>query len=118
MPKTVSWNLQLQVQEGHADEVRDLMNDMIRATKEEPGAAGYEWFLSADGKTCHINERYADAEALMVHLGNFGSKFAQRFTTCFAPTSFTVYGEPGAEARAVLDGFGANYLGWLGGFSR
>jgi hypothetical protein len=54
----------------------------------------------------------------MVHLGNFGSKFADRFLACFEPTSLSVYGEPSAEARAALDGLGAAYLGWLGGFNR
>jgi quinol monooxygenase YgiN len=118
MANVVSWNLQLLVRDGHLDDARELMNEMVSATLEEPGSQGYEWFLSRDGKLCHINERYADSDALMVHLGNFGSKFADRFLTCFEPTSFSVYGEPSAEARAVLDGFGANYLGWLGGFDR
>jgi hypothetical protein len=82
------------------------------------GTQGYEWFLSGDGKICHINERYADSEAAMVRLGNFGSEFADRFLACFKPTSLSVYDEPSAEARTVLDGFGATCLGWLGAFNR
>lgn len=118
MSSTVSWNLQMSVHEGRLNDARDLMKEMVAATEQEAGAQGYEWFLSRDGKTCHINERYADSAAAMVHLGNFGSKFADRFLTCFEPTSLSVYGEPSAEARAALDGFGATYLGWLGGFKR
>jgi pentatricopeptide repeat protein len=108
----------MSVREGRLDDARELMNEMVSATREEPGTQGYEWFLSEDGTVCHINERYADSEAAMAHLGNFGSKFADRFLGCFEPTSFSVYGEPTAEARAALDGFGASYLGWLGGFNR
>lgn len=118
MSKTVSWNLQLSVREGRLNDARNLMREMVTATEQEPGAQGYEWFLRGDGKVCHLNERYANSAAAMVHLGNFGSKFADRFLACFEPTSFSVYGEPSAEARAVLDGFGATYLGWLGGFKR
>lgn len=118
MSKTVSWNLQLAVRDGHLDDVRELMSDMVAATEEEPGTLGYEWFLSADGKSCHINERYANSEAVMAHLGNFGSKFAERFLACFEPKLLSVYGDPSAEARAALDGLGATYLGWLGGFNR
>lgn len=118
MSNTVSWNLQMSVREGRLDDARELMNEMVSATREEPGTQVYEWFLSEDGTVCHINERYADSEAAMAHLGNFGSKFADRFLGCFEPTSFSVYGEPTAEARAALDGFGASYLGWLGGFNR
>ena len=66
----------------------------------------------------HIYERYADSDAAVVHLGNFGAKFAERFLQCFEPTDLYVYGEPSDEARAALDGFGAVYLGTFGGFSR
>lgn len=118
MSNAISWNLQMAVRESHLDDARALMSEMVAGTKQEAGAEGYEWFLSEDGKTCHINERYADSAAVLVHLGNFNSKFAERFLACFEPTSLSVYGEPSVEARAALDGLGAAYLGWLGGFSR
>ena len=94
------------------------MAEMVSATKNEPGTQGYEWFLSQDGTACHINERYVDSDAVLSHLGTFGTRFAERFLACFEPTSLSVYGEPSEEARAALDGFGASYLGWLGGFNR
>ena len=118
MSRTVSWNLQLSVREGQLDVVRTLMDEMVASTLEESGALGYEWFLSDDGKTCHINERYADSGAALVHAGNFGSKFAERFLACFEPTGLSVYGDPSAEARSALDGLGAVYFGPLGGFNR
>jgi quinol monooxygenase YgiN len=118
MPNSISWNLQMSVREGRLGDARELMSEMVAGTRQEPGALGYEWFLGADGKTCHINERYADSQAVMVHIGNFGSKYAQRFLACFEPTSFSVYGDPSPEVRAGLDGLGAVYLGPLGGFTR
>lgn len=118
MSDAVSWNLQLTVQEGRLDEARALMSEMVQSTLQEPGTLGYEWFLSDNGTVCHICERYVDSGAALEHLGNFGTKFAERFLACFAPTGFFVYGEPSDEARAALDGFGATYLGTLGGFIR
>lgn len=118
MTNAISWNLQLSVRDGHLDEARELMKEMVSATLEEPGTQGYEWFLSDDGKTCHINERYADSDAMMAHIGNFASNFASRFMACFEPASFSVYGDPSAEVRAALDGLGAAYFGWFGGFNR
>ena len=118
MSNSVSWNLQLAVREGRLNDSRELMEEMVAATRQEPGTIGYEWFLSDDGTVCHINERYVDSDAVLAHLGNFGANFAERFLACFEPTSFSVYGDPGSEARAALDGFGAAYLGWLGGFTR
>ena len=118
MSNTISWNLQMSVHDGRLDDARDLINEMVDATRKEPGTQNYEWFLSEDGKSCHLNERYADSGAAMVHLGNFGTNFADRFLACFEPTSLSVYGNPSSEVRAALDGFGATYLGWLGGFNR
>ena len=113
----MSWNLQLSVQDGRLEDARALMAEMVEATRQEPGSRGYEWFLNSDGTECHICERYADSQAVLEHLGAFGANFAERFLTCFAPKSFYVYGEPTEDARAVLDGFGASYLGTLGGFA-
>ena len=118
MSDTVSWNLQLSVREGRLDDARDLMAEMVESTRGEAGTLGYEWFLGGGGTACHILERYADSDAAMVHLGNFGDKFAERFLQCFEPTGLCVYGEPSDEARAALDGFGAVYLGTFGGFNR
>mgnify|MGYP003335396129 CR=1 FL=1 len=118
MSKVVSWNIQLSVQDGKLEEARALMEEMVEATGQEEGALGYEWFLSSDGTTCHINERYADSAATLEHLGNFGANFAERFLSCFSPTALYVYGEPNDEVRGALDGFGAVYLGTWGGFTR
>lgn len=118
MSTVVSWNLQMFVRDGRLDDARELMEEMVASTREESGTLGYEWFLSEDGSACHIYERYADSDAVMVHVGNFGSKFAERFLGCFEPTSLSVYGDPSPEARAALDGLGASYLDWFGGFSR
>lgn len=118
MSSVVSWNLELAVRDGRLDDFRALMQQMVESTEAEPGTQTYEWFLNADGTVCHLYERYADSEAALAHLGTFGSKFAERFLACVEPTRFSVYGNPSAEARAVLDGFGAVYLGPFGGFSR
>jgi quinol monooxygenase YgiN len=118
MSQAVSWNLQLAVREGRLDALKLLMEEMVEATQAETGALVYEWFLSEDGTVCHIYERYRDDEAVMAHLGSFGANFADRFMDCLEPASFHVYGNPSDEARAVLGGFGAAFLGPLGGFVR
>ena len=94
------------------------MAEMVGSTRAETGAIDYEWFLSDDGTVCHICEKYADSAAALEHLGNFGTKFAERFLACFSPTSLHVYGNPSDEVRGVMDGFGAHYLGPIAGFSR
>lgn len=118
MSNSIFWNLRLNVRDGKLDELKALMQEMVASTEQEPGAGTYEWFLSADGGECHINERYDDSDAVLAHLGTFGERFADRFLACLEPTSLCVYGEPNDDARAALDGLGAVYLGTFGGFRR
>lgn len=118
MASIVSWVLQVSIREGHFEDFRKLMHEMVESTRAEPGTLIYEWFISEDQKSCHIYERYADSAATMAHVGNFGSMFATRFVEFVEPTSMHVYGDPASDVRAALDGLGAEYLSPFGGFGR
>ena len=72
MNSNVYWMLELDVQPGRENDLRVLMAEMVSATQaNESGALNYEWSTSADGKVCHIYQRYADSAAVMTHLGPF-----------------------------------------------
>jgi quinol monooxygenase YgiN len=118
MGDQISWVVELAVKPGQLESFRALMREMVESTRAEPGALSYEWFVREDGSVVHIYERYADSPAALAHLAGFGEKFAERFLGMVEPTRVSVYGNPSAEARSVLDGFGANYLGDFGGFVR
>ena len=119
MSDAISWVLELAIKDGQLDAFKALAQEMTEATQaDEPGTSHYEWFISEDGKAVHIYERYADSAALMVHLGNFGAKFAERFMACVDPTRLMVYGDPSAEARGALAGFGAAHMAQFDGFAR
>lgn len=118
MSENVHWVLEVAIKEGELDNFKAVMNDMVAGTQDEAGALIYEWFISDDEKSCHIYERYADSAATMVHLGNFGAKFAERFLTTADPTRFTVYGDPSGDVRDALAGFGAVHMAQIAGFTR
>lgn len=118
MSTPVSWHLMLKVREGQLEALRSLAREMVESTQQEPGTLSYEWSLSEDGTECHLYERYVSSEAAMVHLGTFGSKFAERFSGCLDMQSIHVYGELSEELRAAHAEFGASFLGTLAGFTR
>ena len=119
MSDAISWVLELAIKDGQLDAFKALAQEMTEATQaDEPGTSHYEWFISEDGKAVHIYERYADSAALMVHLGNFGAKFAERFMASVDPTRFMVYGDASAEVRAALAGLGAAHMTQFVGFAR
>ncbi len=119
MSNHVYWMLELEILAGQDDEFETLMAEMVSATEaNEPGTLNYEWSRSTDGKACHIYERYVDSAAVLTHLGIFGERFAERFLKVVKPVRLVIYGQPSAEVKVALAGFGPTYMESAAGFSR
>ena len=119
MSDVIEWVLEMDVQEGQADAIAPLLDEMVTATKaNEPGALHYEYYTNEDRSKVTVLERYKDNAAAMTHLGNFGEAFAGRFLAAFAPTRFSVYGPAGDDLREALAGFGATHMDHYKGFAR
>ena len=89
----------VKINHGKQDDFEALAQGMSEATHGESGTPAYEWHLDDAGNTCQIYERYADFDATMTHLGNFGSKYAERFIGLVTPTGVTVYGQPNRQVE-------------------
>jgi quinol monooxygenase YgiN len=114
----VSWLLELKLESGALNDWRELMQEMVASTLDEPRTLDYEWSISEDGTICHVWERYADSDATMVHIRTFGDKFARRFTQLSTVTRLVVFGNPSDLVKEGLASFNPVYLRPLGGFSR
>ncbi len=115
----IEWVLIMDIREGQSHAVQPLIDEMVAATRsDEAGALVYEYFLNSEKSRCTVLERYKDTDAAMIHLDNFGKKFADRFFSLFIPVSFTVFGPAGAPLREALSGFGATFEDRIGGFAR
>ena len=118
MSGEIAWQVELAVKPGELANLRALTGEMVQATRAEPGALIYERFVSEDGKMVCVYERYVDSAAAVAHLLAFASAFGERFSKTVERKRFMVFGTPSDELRAMLDRFGATYLGPFGGFSR
>ncbi|MDW3181345.1 MULTISPECIES: putative quinol monooxygenase [unclassified Roseobacter] len=119
MEDHIEWVLEMTIQDGMYDGVQPLIDEMVAATQaNEPGALVYDYHLTEDKTRCTVLERYADNDAALLHLQNFGAHFADRFLAAFAPERFTVYGPSNDALRAALSGFGATFETRVGGFCR
>ena len=115
----VSWLTECAVKDGKLDDLKQLMDEMVAATSEEgPGALSYEWFISADGGTLHLYEKYADSAAMVTHANVFVERWARRFMGCVDVKRFTAYGNPDEAAQKAIAPFGGKQLETLGGFAR
>lgn len=119
MSNQVSWMLELEIREGHEADLSTLIAEMVEATQaNEPGTLDYEWSISADGKHCHIFERYVDSAALLIHGETFRREFAARYLEILKPVRMVVYGSPSAAVKDALADFKPVYMQFAGGFSR
>ncbi len=114
----VSWVVQCAVKDGELDAFKELMEEMVAGESEEPGTLNYEWFISDDGSTVHIYEKYADSAAAVSHVKTFGAKWADRFMGCVDVQRVTAYGNPDEAAQKAIASMGAKQLGTWGGFAR
>ncbi|MGA9385003.1 MAG: antibiotic biosynthesis monooxygenase, partial [Candidatus Sulfotelmatobacter sp.] len=66
--QTVQFNVRLTVNDGRFDAFEEIARTMIAGTLKEPGALGYEWYLSRDRRRCHLIEDYKNASAVQAHI--------------------------------------------------
>jgi quinol monooxygenase YgiN len=118
MDEQVAWHVELAVRPDELEHFRALTSEMVAFTRREPGVLVYERFLSDDGRTVHVYERYTDSAAAVSHLRAFASEFGERFSKLVERKRFLVFGNPSRELRAILDGYGAIYCAPFDGFSR
>lgn len=115
----VYWIYQLEIKSGQYEKFATLMQEMIAATEtDEPGTLNYEWSVNDDKTICHVLERFESSDAALVHMGNFGKKFAARFLEVLTPKTMTLYGHPSAKVLQALARVGAVHMPSAGGFSR
>jgi len=114
----VSYLLEVRILDGKEEAFAGLMAEMVASTLSEPGTLAYGWYVSEDGRRCHIDERYADTAACRAHGDNFFAKFAARFMECVSIEGVTVYGEADSEVRGMLADLEPAYFRAVGGFER
>ena len=61
----VRFTVDLAINEGKLDEFEGIAQSMIAGSQKEPDTLGYDWFLSADRKSCRLVETYRDANAAL-----------------------------------------------------
>lgn len=114
----IHWVAVLTIHEGMLDEFRRRAADMIGLCEAtEPGQLAYEWHLSPDGRTCHVDEWYADVDAAWAHVRGeaLATKLPPLLETCEFSALWIYSQVPDDELRQALVGFGATFWdNWAG----
>jgi quinol monooxygenase YgiN len=117
MNEQICWHVELAIKPGRLESFQALNGEMVESARRELGILSYQRFVSEDGKTVHVYERYADSTAALTHLGIFAKKFAEPFQDMVERKRFVVFGNPTAELKEALDGYGAIYFRPFGDFA-
>lgn len=112
----ISWRVELSVKPGQLENFKALTGMMVEMSKNELGTLSYQRFVTDDGRSVHLYERYIDSVAAVMHLHAFTKHFGERFMSMAHRESFLVFGSPSEELKRVLDGLGAIYLKPFGDF--
>jgi len=115
----VSWMFELTINDGRDSDFRALAAEMAAATeRNEPGTLDYEWYVSDDGRQLHLFERYADADAAMIHMETFDEHYMARFFDVLTPTRLTLFGAADERVRAGMAELAPQIVTRAEGFSR
>ncbi len=95
-----------------------IMHELVEEAKTEPGTLMYEWFFCDQSRTCHIQERYANAEEGDKHVKNFAENFAGRFFEHIDGIEGVASANATPYIRSILDGINPTYAAKAAGFNR
>lgn len=116
--RPVHWLLELSIELSHSDDFDKIMKELVDEADRETGTMACEWNFNDNGTVCYIYERFANADAAMIHLGMFGERFADQFLSICRVTDLTILGYANDEVKAVLKGFNPTVLNQRAGFAR
>ncbi|MEO8725066.1 MAG: antibiotic biosynthesis monooxygenase [Acidobacteriaceae bacterium] len=115
----VRFTVDLTIDEGKLGQFEGIVQTMIAGTQKEPGALGYDFYLSDDRRRCRILETYADADAVLAHMtGPIVQELVPKLLAFSSLSRFEVYGDPGPKAAPMLAGVGAEVFEVWHGQSR
>jgi len=114
--RAVYFNVDLTINPGKLDAFQEIADMMIAATRQEPGALAYEWYMSSDSSRCRLVETYADEDAVAAHIaGRAVQELVPKLLKVSSISSFEVYGNPGPKSAETLKAIGAElFQRWNG----
>jgi quinol monooxygenase YgiN len=107
----------LSIEPSKFETFKALVEEIVQATSAEADTLTYQYMVNPDHTAVHIMERYR-MRGVLPHVEQTFSPFAETFLSLVKIEALYVYGQPTAEIRARLDGFGAVYLTPFEGFAR
>lgn len=100
----VQLTARFKIHDGKIDEFKRLAEACMASVRaKDTGTLQYDWFLSDDGTTCVVRERYRDSAAVLEHAANLGDLLPGIVSV--ADPDFEICGAPTQELLDALSAF-------------
>ena len=116
MGEEIAWRVELSIKPDQVGNLLALTDEMVESASAEEGCLSYKRFISPDGESVHLYERYLNSAAAQAHLTIFSERFKARFAGMVDRKNVTVYGAPNNELRQMLNQFNPQYFRPFGDF--
>ena len=110
MGDEIAWRVELFVKPDQVGNLLALTDEMVKSAGAEHGCLSYQRFISPDGYSVHLYERYLNSDTARAHLTIFFQRFSARFASMIDRRTVSVYGTPSSELRQMLELFSPEYL--------
>lgn len=84
----LGWIVEAQVKGGRLDDFKEIVEEIVAATRGEGGTLNYQYYVADDGAVL-VYERFANIESAHTHITNWDN-FAERWLDA-APATRMVY---------------------------
>ena len=103
----------LKIQNGKFSDFKNDVDRCIAATKTEPGALLYDWFIDEEAMECTVLETYKDSDAVLFHSGNVKEPLSKLME--ISDLKLEVFGNPSDQLMAVLKEMNLSAVSFYGG---
>lgn len=109
--------LEMTVNEGQLEALKEVVAEMVAKAEAEEGTVGYEWYISEDESAVTVHEHYRDSNAAKVHGANV-MPLIPKMIALAKPVRSVAYGNPSDEVRQMFGALGASWHAPFAGFNR
>jgi quinol monooxygenase YgiN len=97
----IAWRVELSIKPDQVGNLLALTDEMVESASAEEGCLSYKRFISPDGESVHLYERYLNSAAAQAHLTIFSERFKARFAGMVDRKNVTFAGmdHPSVAAR-------------------
>ena len=114
--ENIGWIVEAKIKDGKLEEFRQVVEEIVAATRKEGGTLNYQYYVSDDGDVL-VYERFATVESAHIHITNWDN-YAERWLAAAPGTRMVHLGNLPKELTSRHGALAPKMLKPFNGFAR